>query len=123
MLPADIQLVEENPPFISYEEHCEIRSIEAVNDEGSSEEHRICLPNYQNQEQTPIYLPTNSMGIDFQESSSDEIQLDYEKFTKQVHQIGENIGTVRVFVNTNIMKNAFESINNKKCCINWQQHQ
>ena len=123
MLPADIQLVEENPPFISYEEHCEMRSIGAVNDEGSSEEHRICLPISQNQEETPIYLPTNSMGIDFQESSSDEIQLDYEKFTKQVHHVGENIGTVRVFVNTNIMKNAFESINNKKCCINWQQHQ
>ena len=92
-----------------------MRSIGAVNDEGSSEEHRICLPISQNQEETPIYLPTNSMGIDFQESSSDEIQLDYEKFTKQVHQIGENIGNVRVLLNTNIMRDS----NEKFPWLNW----
>ncbi len=103
MLPADIQLVEENPPFISYEEHCEMRSIGAVNDEGSSEERRICLPISQNQEKTPICLSTNSMGMDVQESYLEEMQLVYEEFTKQVHQIDENIETVRVLFNTNII--------------------
>jgi hypothetical protein len=72
-----------------------------VNDEGSSEEHRICLPISQNQEETPIYLPSNSMGIDAQESSSDEIQLVYEKFTEPEHQISQNIRNVRVLFNTN----------------------
>ena len=110
MLPADIQLVEENPPFISYEEHCEMRSIGAVNDEGSSEEHRICLPTSQNQEQTPIYLSTNSMGIDAQESSSDEIQMAYEKSTEPEHQISQNIGNVRVLFNTNIIRDSNEKL-------------
>ena len=63
------------------------------------------------------------MGMDAQESSSDEIQLVYEKLIKPVHQIRKNIETVRVLFNTNIIINALESINNKKCCINWQQHQ
>jgi hypothetical protein len=72
-----------------------------VNGEGSSEEHRICLPISQNQEETPIYLPSNSMGIDAQESSSDEIQLVYEKFTEPEHQISQNIRNVRVLFNTN----------------------
>ena len=58
-----MQLVEENLPFLSYEEHSEMRSIEAVNEEGTYEEHRICLPISQNQEQTPIYLATYSKGI------------------------------------------------------------
>ena len=94
-----------------------------MNDEGSSEERRICLPISQNQEKTPICLSTNSMGMDVQESYLEEMQLVYEEFTKQVHQIDENIETVRVLFNTNIIINALESINNKKCCINWQQHQ
>ena len=94
-----------------------------MNDEGSSEERRICLPISQNQEKTPICLSTNSMGMDAQESSSDEIQLVYEKLIKPVHQIRKNIETVRVLFNTNTIINALESINNKKCCINWQQHQ
>ena len=94
-----------------------------MNDEGLSEERRICLPISQNQEKTPICLSTNSMGMDAQESSSDEIQLVYEKLIKPVHQIRKNIETVRVLFNTNIIINALESINNKKCCINWQQHQ
>jgi len=34
IVPADVQLVEENLPFKPYKEHCETRSIEAVNDEG-----------------------------------------------------------------------------------------
>ena len=78
-----------------------MRSIEAVNGEGSSEKHRIFLPISQNQEQTTIYLPTNSMGIDAQESSSDEIQLVYEKSTEPEHQISQNIRNVRVLFNTN----------------------
>ena len=101
MEPADAQLVEEDLPFISYEGHCEKRSIEAVNGEGSSEEHRICLPISQNQEETTIYLPSYSMGIDAQESSSDEIQLVYEKSTEPEHQISQNIRNVRVLFNTN----------------------
>ena len=100
MLPADIQLVEENPPFISYEEHSEIRSIEAVNEEGTSEEHKICLPISQTQ-QTPIYLSSHSIGIDAQESSSEETQLVNEISTKPEHQIGQNIESVRVLFNTN----------------------
>ena len=87
IVPADVQLVEENLPFKPYKEHCETRSIEAVNDEGSTEGPRIRLPISQNQEKTPIYLLTNSMGIYAQESSSDEIQLVYEKSSKQEHQI------------------------------------
>ena len=94
-----------------------------MNDERSSEEHKICLPISQNQEKTPICLSTNSMGMDAQESSSDEIQLVYEKLIKPVHQIRKNIETVRVLFNTNAVINALELINNKKCCINWQQHQ
>jgi len=92
-----------------------MRSIETVNDEGSSEEHRICLPTSQNQEQTPIYLPTNSMGRDFQESSLDEIQLVYEESTKPEHQISQNIGNVRVLLNTNIMRDS----NEKFPWLNW----
>ena len=87
-----------------------MRSIGAVNDEGSSEEHRICLPTSQNQEQTPIYLSTNSMGIDAQESSSDEIQMAYEKSTEPEHQISQNIGNVRVLFNTNIIRDSNEKL-------------
>ena len=100
-----------------------MRSIQDVNGEGSSEKHRIFLPISQNQEQTPIYLPTNSMGIDAQESSSDEIQLVHEKSTKPKQQVGQNIGNVRVLLNTNIMRNSLESTNNQKCCNCLQQHQ
>ena len=92
-----------------------MRSIEAVNDEGSSEKHRICLPISQNQEQTTIYLPTNSMGMDAKESSSDEIQLVYEESTKPEHQISQNIGNVRVLLNTNIMRDS----NEKFPWLNW----
>jgi hypothetical protein len=92
-----------------------MRSIEAVNDEGSSEKHRICLPISQNQEQTTIYLPTNSMGMDAQESSLDEIQLVYEESTKPEHQISQNIGNVRVLLNTNIMRDS----NEKFPWLNW----
>ena len=87
-----MQLVEENLPFLSYEEHSEMRS---------TEEPRICLPISQTQEQIPIYLPTNSIGMDAQESSSDEIQLVYEKSNNPVHQISQNIETVSVFSNMN----------------------
>ena len=100
-----------------------MRSIEAVNDEGSSEERRICLPISQNQEKTPICLSTNSMGMDAQESSLEAIQLVYEKSTKPKQQVGQNIGNVRVLLNTNIMRNSLESTNNQKCCICLQQHQ
>ena len=100
-----------------------MRSIQAVNGEGSSEKHRIFLPISQNQEQTPIYLPTNSMGMDAKESSSDEIQLVYEKSTKPKQQVGQNIGNVRVLLNTNIMRNSLESTNNQKCCNCLQHHQ
>jgi len=69
MVPADEHLVEENIQSVSYEEqipeHCETRSVEGVNGykEESFEEPRICLPISQNQEQTPTYLRTNSIGI------------------------------------------------------------
>jgi len=101
--PADVQLVEENLSLISYKEHNEIRSSEAANEykEESPEEPRICLPISQNQEQTPIYLRTNSIGIDAQESSSEETQLVNEISTKPEHQIGQNIESVRVLFNTN----------------------
>ncbi len=79
----------------------EMRSIEAVNDERSSEEPRICLPISQNQEQTPICVLTNSIGIDIPKSSLEEIQLIHEKSPE--HQIGQNIETVRLLFNTNTM--------------------
>ena len=103
MVPADTQLVEENLPSMSYEGHGEMRSIEAVSDERSSEEPRICLPISQNQEQTPICVLTNSIGIDIQKSSLEEIQLIHEKSTLPEHQIGQNIETVRLLFNTNTM--------------------
>ncbi len=99
-----MQLVEENLPFLSYEEHSEMRS---------TEEPRICLPISQTQEQTPIYLPTNSIGMDAQESSSDEIQLVYEKSNNPVHQISQNIETVSVFSNMNtIIRSVVFTCNN-----------
>jgi hypothetical protein len=99
-----VQLVEENLPFLSYEEHSEMRS---------TEEPRICLPISQTQEQTPIYLPTNSIGMDAQESSSDEIQLVYEKSNNPVHQISQNIETVSVFSNMNtIIRSVVFTCNN-----------
>ncbi len=99
-----MQLVEENLPFLSYEEHSEMRS---------TEEPRICLPISQTQEQIPIYLPTNSIGMDAQESSSDEIQLVYEKSNNPVHQISQNIETVSVFSNMNsIIRSVVFTCNN-----------
>ncbi len=50
----------------------------------------------------------NSMGIDAQESSSDEIQLVYEKSTEPKHQISQNIRNVRVLFNTNIIRDSNE---------------
>jgi len=70
-----------------------------VNEEGTSEEHRISLPISQTQEQTPIYLPTHSIGMDAQES---------------VHQISLKIEKVRISFITNTIRNDIESINNKK---------
>ena len=67
MVPAFVQLVEENQPSISYQEqrpeHSEIRSIEAVNlfKEESNEE---ALTG--NLEQAPISLRINSMDINTQ---------------------------------------------------------
>ena len=118
MVPADTQLVEENLPSISYEGSGEMRSIEAVSDERSSEEPRICLPIFQNQEQTPICVLTNSIGIDIQESSLEEIHLIHEKSTMPEHQVSQNIETVRVLFDKNRKRNA----NNLKCCVYWQQH-
>ena len=104
MVQADTQLVEENLPFLSYEEHSEMRS---------TEEPRICLPISQTQEQIPIYLPTNSIGMDAQESSSDDIQLVYEKSNNPVHQISQNIETVSVFSNMNtIIRSVVFTCNN-----------
>ena len=80
-VPGYVHLVEESLPSLSYQEH--ILS--------------------QNQEQTPIYLLTNSIGTDIQESSLEEIQLVHEKSTMLEHQIGQNIETVRVLFNTNTM--------------------
>ena len=118
MVPADTQLVEENLSSISYEGSGEMRSIEAVSDERSSEEPRICLPISQNQEQTPICVLTNSIGTDIQESSLEEIQLVHEKSYMPEHQVSQNIETVRVLFDKNRKRNA----NNLKCCVYWQQH-
>ncbi len=66
IVPADVQLVEENLPFKPYKEHCETKSIEAVNvfKEKSNEE-----PLTRNLEQAPISLRINSMEIDTKDSS------------------------------------------------------
>ncbi len=88
-VPGYVHLVEESLPSISYQEH--ILS--------------------QNQEQTPIYLLTNSIGTDIQESSLEDIQLIREKSTMPEHQVGQNIETVRVLFDKK--RNA----NNLKCCV------
>ena len=78
-----------------------------MNEEGTSEEHKLCLPISQTQ-QTPIYLSSHSIGIDAQES---------------VHQISLKMEKVRISFIKNTIRNDIESINNKKCCICFQQHQ
>ena len=95
-VPGYVHLVEESLPSLSYQEH--ILS--------------------QNQEQTPIYLLTNSIGTDIQESSLEEIQLVHEKSYMPEHQVSQNIETVRVLFDKNRKRNA----NNLKCCVYWQQH-
>jgi hypothetical protein len=85
LVPAFVQLVEENQPSISYQEqipeHSEIRSIEAVNlfKEESNEE---ALTG--NLEQAPISLRINSMDINT--------------------QVGQNVEKVRFLSKKNLSK-------------------
>jgi hypothetical protein len=96
MIPVDVQLVEENLPCISNEEqmpeHCEIRSIEAVN---VSRDESFDEPLTRNLEKNPISLRINSMEIDTQDSYSAEIQAVSKKSKNSDHQGGQNVEKVR----------------------------
>ena len=95
MVPAYVQLVEENLPPISYQEqrpeHSEIRSIEALNvsKEKSNEE-----PLNMNLVQAPISFQINSMDMNTQDSYSEEIQVVSEKSKNSKHQVGQNVEKV-----------------------------
>ena len=85
MIPVDVQLVEENLPCISNEEqmpeHCEIRSIEAVN---VSRDESFDEPLTRNLEKNPISLRINSMDINT--------------------QVGQNVEKVRFLSKKNLSK-------------------
>jgi hypothetical protein len=74
MVPADLQLVEDDLPSISFEEHCETRSIEAVNEykEESLQEpinRSLTRSLARNLKLAPISLGINSIEIGTQEES------------------------------------------------------
>ena len=74
IVPADLQLVEENLPFKPYKEHCETRSIEAVNEykEESLQEpinRSLTRSLARNLKLAPISLGINSIEIGTQEES------------------------------------------------------
>ncbi len=86
-------------------EHSEIRLIEALNEsiEELFDEPTVFLPVAL--ERTPISLQTNSMKIDTQElSSSEEIQVVYEKSKNLEPQIGTNIEKVKVLLKRKLLR-------------------
>ena len=97
MVPAYVQLVEENLPPISYQEqrpeHSEIRSIEALN---VSKEESNEKPLNMNLVQAPNSLRINSMDMNTQDSYSEEIQAVSEK-SKNTEPIGQNMEKVRFY--------------------------
>ena len=103
MVPAYVQLVEENLPPISYQEqrpeHSEIRSIEALNvsKEKSNEE-----PLNMNLVQAPISFQINSMVMNTQYSYFEEIQAVSEKSKNTEPQVGQNVEKVRYYQKQNM---------------------
>jgi len=101
MVPAYVQLVEENLPSISYQEqrpeHSEIRSIEALN---ASKEESNEKPLTRNLVQAPNSLRINSMDINTQDSYSEEIQVVSEKSLNSKLQVGQNVEKVRFLSKT-----------------------
>ena len=108
MVPAYVQLVEENLPSISYQEqrpeHSEIRSIEALN---VSKEESNEKPLNMNLVQAPNSLRINSMDMNTQDSYSEEIQVVSEKSLNSKHQVGQNVEKVRFLSKTKSLTKRF----------------
>jgi hypothetical protein len=71
--------------------------VDVFEDE-SLEDNIISLPVSQNQVKTPICLRTSSIEIDVQDSSSEEIQVVYEKSKNSEPQVGQNIEKVKFYL-------------------------
>jgi hypothetical protein len=91
LVPAYVQLVEENQPSISYQEkmpeHSEIRSIGAVNVSKEKSNEKTLTRNLV---QAPISLRINSMDMNTQDSYSEEIQA-VSKKSKNSEPIGQKV--------------------------------
>ena len=96
MVSVDVDLDEGNISSISYEEQIpEHSEIEAVN---VSENESYEEPLIRKIEQTPICVRTSSIEIDVQDSSSEEIQVVYEKSKNSEPQVGQNIEKVKFYL-------------------------